>query len=93
MDVRIEPAPTKKATIEAIYAALDAPAWVAANLDALADVLQDLSWRPPGPLTLHWQIDPLLPADEVAAIHDVLVAAVAESAYSPHRLRLQVSDE
>jgi hypothetical protein len=38
--------------IAAIYRQLDAPDWAAANLDALADVLRDVSWLPVGPIQL-----------------------------------------
>ena len=41
-----------KDVIRAIYAQVDAPAWAAPNLDGLADVLRDLSWRPAGPVEL-----------------------------------------
>lgn len=38
--------------IRAIYRQVKAPEWAAANLDALADVLRDLSWLPEGPVEL-----------------------------------------
>lgn len=38
--------------IAAIYVQLDAPSWAATNLDALADVLRDLSWLPEGPVVV-----------------------------------------
>lgn len=91
MTVRIEPAATKRATIAAIYAALAAPEWAALNLDALADILRDLSWRAPGPLELDWRISADLPDADLAAIHDVLAAAVAESAGHRNPLTLRVS--
>jgi Barstar (barnase inhibitor) len=90
MDVRIEPQPTKQAVIEAIYAAVDAPKWAAPNLDALADILRDLSWRAAGPLRLDWHVDPALPDDDLRAIHDVLAAAVGESVGGSHPLSLRV---
>ena len=34
--------------IDAVYRQVDAPRWAARNLDALADVLRDLSWLPAG---------------------------------------------
>ncbi len=52
MQVRIEPRPSKRETIEAIYQAVRAPSWAAPNLDALADILRDLSWLDPGPVEL-----------------------------------------
>ena len=90
MDVHIGPRPTKRAVIEAIYAAVDAPKWAAPNLDALADVLRDLSWRASGPLQLDWQLDPALPDADLRAIHDVLAAAVGESVGGSHPLSLRV---
>jgi Barstar (barnase inhibitor) len=86
----IPPRPTKRDTIQAIYDAVRAPNWAAPNLDALADILRDLSWLPPGPVNLEWQVAPDLPAPDVDAIHDVLIAAVAESARSAHPLTLRV---
>jgi hypothetical protein len=44
----------KHDAIQAIYAAVDAPDWAAPNLDALIDVLRDLSWLPPGPVELRF---------------------------------------
>jgi hypothetical protein len=87
----VDPASDKQATIAAIYRAIDAPAWAAPNLDALADVLRDLSWREPGAVLLDWQVSPALPAADLAAIHDVLVASVTESARSAHPLTLRTS--
>ncbi len=88
--VHVEPRPSKRETIEAIYAAVGAPAWAAPNLDALADVLRDLSWRPDGPIELDWQIDPELPEADTTAIADVLAAAVGESVGGAHPLSLRV---
>jgi hypothetical protein len=90
VDVTIEPRPSKRATIEAFYRALDAPEWAAANLDGLADILRDLSWRPVGPIRLQWRVDPDLPLADLDAIHDVVASAVVESARSPHPLSMQV---
>ena len=42
--------PTKRAAIRAVYAQVAAPDWAAPNLDALTDVLRDLSWLPQGPV-------------------------------------------
>jgi hypothetical protein len=70
--------------IRAVYAQVRAPAWAAANLDALADVLRDLSWLPEGPVVVD------LPADERVAA--VLRRAVAETAAGPRPLRLQRVD-
>jgi hypothetical protein len=35
-----------------VYRQVSAPTWAAANLDALADVLRDLSWLPVGPVAV-----------------------------------------
>jgi hypothetical protein len=88
--VVIEARPTKRATIAAIYAAVGAPKSAAPNLDGLADILRDLSWREPEPLTLEWQVSPALPGGDLSAIHDVLAAAVVESALGRNPLRLRV---
>jgi hypothetical protein len=68
--------------IRAVYAQVGAPAWAAANLDALLDVLRDLSWRPAGPVEVR------APAD--ARVRAVLDQAVAETADSPRPV--QVAD-
>jgi hypothetical protein len=88
--VSIEPRPSKRETIEAIYRAVGAPGWAAPNLDALADVLRDLSWLEPGPVELQWRVDPQLPSDDLDQIHDVLAAAVGESVGGAHPLSLAV---
>ena len=90
MQVSIEARPSKQSTIEAIYRAVAAPDWAAPNLDGLADILRDLSWRAPGPLELDWHIDSRLPDADLDQIHDVLAAAVAESAGGAHPLSLRV---
>jgi hypothetical protein len=38
--------------IRRLYAQVAAPVWAAPNLDALLDVLRDLSWLPEGPVEL-----------------------------------------
>ena len=47
--------------IEDVYGQVQAPAWARRNLDALSDVLRDLSWLPDGPVRVR------LPDDEVVA--------------------------
>lgn len=42
----------KQDAIREIYAKVSAPQWAAANLDALVDVLRDLSWLPAGPVVV-----------------------------------------
>ncbi|MEO8888857.1 MAG: barstar family protein [Jatrophihabitantaceae bacterium] len=85
---------TGKATaIRAIYAQVDAPQWAAANLDALADVLRDLSWLPIGPV---WLVRPELGAltgDERQALLSVLDRAATESTGSARPVRIRAADE
>ena len=90
VQVHIPARPSKRETIEAIYHAVAAPAWAAPNLDALADILRDLSWREPGPLELDWHVDPDLPAADLRQLHDVLAAAIGESVGGAHPLSLRV---
>ncbi len=90
MQVRIEPRPSKRETIVAIYQAVRAPSWAAPNLDALADILRDLSWLDPGPVELDWQVDPQLPAADLDQIHDVLIGVIAEAVGGAHPLALRL---
>jgi Barstar (barnase inhibitor) len=73
----------RRDAIRSIYAEVGAPDWAAANLDALADVLRDLSWLPPGPLRLSWSPATDLPAAERSAIEAVIRHAVRETADGP----------
>lgn len=75
-----EPHPGRRAAIRAIYAELDAPEWAAPNLDGLADVLRDLSWRPAGPVRVTWPPRPHVNVEDAGPILAVLRAAVAETA-------------
>jgi hypothetical protein len=77
---RVPPAEARRQAIRAIYAAVRAPDWAAPNLDALADVLRDLSWRPDGPVRVRWRPSPDLTRADRGAIATVLRAAVAETA-------------
>jgi hypothetical protein len=63
--------------IERIYLQVGAPPWVTANLDALADVLRDLSWLPEGPVQL---IVPELADAEGSALRAVLWQLAEETA-------------
>lgn len=47
-----EPAGTLVAAIRSVYAQVGAPDSAALNLDALAEVLRDLSWRPEGTVAI-----------------------------------------
>ncbi|SDJ06576.1 Barstar (barnase inhibitor) [Frankineae bacterium MT45] len=79
----IAPAGGKSETITAIYQAVEAPSWARPNLDALADVLRDLSWLPEGPLELRWSISPDLAEADRVAIASVLAQSSQQSADSP----------
>jgi Barstar (barnase inhibitor) len=80
---RVPAAATKRDAIRAIYAAVQAPRWASPNLDGLADVLRDLSWLPPEPVTLDWATSPELPSADREAIGRVLRAATRETEDSP----------
>lgn len=73
----VGPASDKPAVLEAIYRALDAPAYAAPNYDALADVVGDLGWLPEGPVRLAWTPDPSLPAPVRIEVGAILADAVA----------------
>ncbi|HEY7047429.1 MAG TPA: barstar family protein [Jatrophihabitantaceae bacterium] len=70
----VAPAATKPDAIRAIYVAVEAPDWAAPNLDALIDVLRDLSWLPPGPVRLR------VPADLPVSVAEALDIAVTDTA-------------
>lgn len=63
--------------IVAIYRHVDAPDWAAANLDALADVLRDLSWLPAGPVHV---VVPELGEPDASRLRAVLWQVAAETA-------------
>jgi len=79
---------SRRAAIESIYASVRPPEYAAANLDALADVLRDLSWLPEGPVVIDFRPDPELSEEDRAAIAAVLRHAVTETARSPRPVRL-----
>ncbi|WP_375490080.1 barstar family protein [uncultured Jatrophihabitans sp.] len=70
--------------IAALYAQLDVPTWAARNLDALADVLRDLSWLPEGPVELR------VPAGADARVLAVLSRAVRETADGPRAVHVRM---
>jgi hypothetical protein len=78
----------KRDAIKSIYEQVGAPDWAATNLDALADVLRDLSWLPPGAVSVRLNAAPHLAADDRAAIERVLRHAVRETADGPRPVRL-----
>jgi Barstar (barnase inhibitor) len=66
--------------ILAIYLQVGAPDWAAANLDALADVLRDLSWLPAGPIHL---VVPELAEPDATQLRAVLWQVAGETADGP----------
>ena len=70
--------------IRAIYAQVDAPGWAAANLDALVDVLRDLSWLPEGPLEV---VVPDVEEPDGRRLRDALALAASETAGSSRPVR------
>jgi hypothetical protein len=76
-----------RAVIRAIYDQVDAPDWVAANLDGLADVLRDLSWLPVGPVELALPDLRSLPLRDRRALHEVLARAAAQTSTSARPVR------
>ncbi|AEA26678.1 barstar family protein [Pseudonocardia benzenivorans] len=63
----------------AVAAQLDVPDWFGHNLDALRDVLTDLSWLPPGEVVLVWD-DPATLAATDADGHERLLDVLADAA-------------
>ena len=79
---------SRREEICTIYALIKAPEWAAPNLDALADMLRDLSWLPVGPVRVHWKPDPDLSAADRESIRAVLRHAVGETADGPRPVHL-----
>lgn len=68
-----QPPGTLAAAIRSVYAQVGAPDWAALNLDALADVLRDLSWVPEGTVAI--RVPPVTGPDYarlLAVLRDVL---------------------
>ena len=86
----VDSATTKAAVIRAIHRAVDAPDWAAPNLDALADVLRDLSWLPAGPVVLVW---PRPAVEQAERIVDVVREVAAESEGSDRPLTVYLVEE
>ncbi len=72
--------------IRAVYSQVEAPDWAAANLDALLDVLRDLSWLPDGPVELRI---PELSEEDGARLAAVLFAAMRDTADGPRPVVLR----
>jgi hypothetical protein len=81
----------KRTAIAALYRQVGAPDWAAPNLDALADVLRDLSWLPPGPLRITVPDLAALAADERAALLVTLWRAAVESAGTAHEITVEIT--
>jgi hypothetical protein len=73
-----------------VYAQVAAPAWAARNLDALADVLRDLSWLEPGPVELGLDLAGLTPQDSIR-LTSLLQAVMVETAPSDRPVRVRYS--
>jgi hypothetical protein len=71
--------------IEAIYAQVGAPDWAAPNLDALVDVLRDLSWLPEGTVALRV---PDVTGEDYVRLAAVLWQVVDETADGPRPVLL-----
>lgn len=82
--------PALRAAIAHVYRQISAPAWAAPNLDALADVLRDLSWLPDGQVVVR---EPRLPPSaglqDRARLRAVLDRAVQDSRNGTHPIRLE----
>ena len=74
--------------IRALYVQLNAPDWAAPNLDALADVLRDLSWLPEGPVLVTVPDLSALDAGARARLLDTLRRSAADAAGSARPVRL-----
>ena len=68
------------AAIRAIYAQVGAPEWAAVNLDALVDVLRDLSWRPEGTVAIRV---PDVDGADFGRLFEALLQAVDATADGP----------
>jgi hypothetical protein len=79
---------TLRDAIRAVYGQVSAPGWAAPNLDGLADVLRDLSWRPEGDVlvALPDLID--LAPEDARRLVAVLLQAVAETIDGPRPIRV-----
>lgn len=67
---------SKEQLMRALKEALQLPDYFGQNWDALADCLRDLSWFPPGRVSLVHDAVPDLPPKELRMYVDVLAAAV-----------------
>jgi hypothetical protein len=80
----------KQAAIKAIYRQVSAPDWAAPNLDALADVLRDLSWLPEQGVEITLPDLADLDADDQRALLGVLRRVSTETSLSPRPVRIHL---
>ncbi|MDP9092391.1 MAG: barstar family protein [Actinomycetota bacterium] len=80
----------KQAAINAVYSQLGAPDWAAPNLDALADVLRDLSWLPEGGVEITLPDLADLDGADLHALLEVLRRVSNETAQSPRPVRIRL---
>jgi hypothetical protein len=80
----------KQAAIKAIYRQVGAPDWAAPNLDALADVLRDLSWLPEQGVEITLPDLADLDADDQRALLEVLRRVSTETSLSPRPVRIHL---
>ena len=80
---------SKGDVIRAIYRQVDAPSWAAPNLDALADVLRDLSWLPEAAVELELPSLDDLGEDDRRAVLLALARAVDDSIESARPVRVR----
>jgi hypothetical protein len=79
---------TLREAIRAVYAQVDAPDWARPNLDALADVLRDLSWLPEGEVPLQLPDTGGMSEEAAGRLIVVLLRAEAETAGRARPVRL-----
>jgi hypothetical protein len=88
----VGPAASKAELLEEFARALEFPAWVGRNWDALADALGDLSWLPAGPHVVVWVGSEALREAHPAAL-DVLRHATSASAGTARPLTVLLAPE
>ena len=71
--------------IRSIYVQVDAPDWAAHNLDALVDVLRDLSWLPERFIEV---VLPPVDGTDGERLRTAVELAVAETADGPRPVRI-----
>jgi RNAse (barnase) inhibitor barstar len=86
-------APSRMAVLLAAGHALQFPDWYGANLDALHDALNDLSWLPPGEVELIWthpEAFRIADPEGYQAVLDIIRAAEKASEHGERPLRLRM---